>query len=143
MSGGDYRWHQKNNQAVGGTVNVNTTGATGTTSPISGGTGSASGAIFVQLLEVAVTTGATGVTWDFQGSSGSQSITGLVPVNTVGLTRFDFGPRGVQLTTGSNFQLVTSATGTAGVINWEGYKKYMGGTSVGTFSASGASGSTP
>lgn len=143
MAGGDYLWHQRIHQRVGGTITVNTTGSSGT-NVISGGTGTASGAIFVQKLSVIPTTGATGVTWNFNDSSGSTSISGLLPMDVApNPYQMDFGPRGVQLQTGASLQLVLSATGAAGVITWEGYKAYMGGTSVGVFPASGASGTTP
>lgn len=143
MSGGDYLWYQKTHQRVGGTIPVSVSGATGT-NIISGGTGTASGAIFVQKLAVIPTTGSTGVTWNFLDSSGSTSISGLLPMDVApNPYQLDFGPRGIQLPTGASFQLSTSATGAAGLITWEGYKAYMGGTSVGFFPASGASGTTP
>lgn len=143
MPVGDYLSYQSVNQAVGGTITVNTTGSSGT-NIISGGTGTASGAIFVQRLSVTPTTGSTGVTWSFVDSSGSTSITGLLPMDVApGPYQLDYGPRGVQLPTGASLQLVLSATGAAGIITWEGYKKYMGGTSVGFFPASGSSGSIP
>lgn len=143
MSAGDYEIHRKHNQRVQGTIVINSTGSY-TTGVISGATGSASGAIFVQIIDVQIATGATGVTWNFLDSSGANAIYGPLPMD-VAPNSFhkDFGPVGVQLTTGASVQLTTSATGAVGVIAWQGYKKYMGGTSVGNFLASGASGTTP
>lgn len=142
MAGGDYLWYRKVNQAVGGQISYGTTGVSGT-AVVTGGTGVASGALFIQHLEVIVTTGA-GVTWNFIDSSGSQTIAGSIDMTTAG-TRFpfDFGAVGVQLPTGASLQVSGSASGAAANVNWVGYRKYMGGTSVGAFPASGASGTTP
>lgn len=143
MSGGDYRWHRKINQGLGGTFAVGTTGATGT-NVVTGATGKTNFAIYVQILEVIPTTGSTGVTWNFLDSSGSTSITGLLPMDVApNPYRFDFGDAGIQLPTGASFQFATSATGAAGTIIWEGYMAYKGGASVGYTNASGASGTTP
>lgn len=143
MSAGDYEVHRKNNQRVGGTIPINSTGASGT-STLSGGTGSASGAIFVQTIDVEISTGATGITWSIIDSSGANSITGLLPMDVAPTSyKRDYGSVGLQLTTGASLQLVASASGPVGVITWQGYKRYMGGTSVGVFPASGSSGTTP
>ncbi len=141
MSGGDYVWHRKVNQAVGSSVSYGTTGVSGSV-VVTGGTGAASGAIFVQRIQGIVTTGAA-VTWGFTDSSGSQLITTAIDMSTAG-TRFDvdFGPVGKQLPTGASLQVSGSASGAAANVDWFGYRKYMGGTSVGFFPASGASGTT-
>lgn len=142
MSGGDYRWQRKVNQEVGGSISYGTTGVSGA-SVVNGGTGSASGAIFVQHLEVIVTTGAA-VTWNFIDSSGSQTVAGPIDMTTANVRfPFDFGDVGWQLPTGASLQVSGSASGAAANVRWIGYKKYMGGTSVGNFPASGASGSVP
>lgn len=142
MSGGDYRWQRKVNQEVGAQISYGTTGVSGTT-VVTGGTGSASGAIFVQHLEVIVTTGAA-VTWNFIDSSGSQTVAGPIDMTTANVRfPFDFGDVGIQLPTGASLQVSGSASGAAARVAWSGYKKYMGGTSVGVFPASGASGTTP
>lgn len=142
MSGGDYLWHRKVNQSVGSQIAYGTTGVSGSVI-VSGGTGVASGAIFVQHLEVIVTTGSA-VTWNFIDSSGSQTIAGPIDMTTAN-TRFpfDFGEAGFQLPTGASLQVSGSASGAAANVKWIGYRKYMGGTSVGVFPASGASGTTP
>lgn len=142
MSGGDYRWQRKVNQEVGGRISYTTTGVSGA-SVVSGGTGTASGAIFVQHLEVVVTTGA-GVTWNFIDSSGSQTVAGPLDMSTANVRfSYDFGDVGLQLPTGASLQVSGSASGAAANVQWVGYKKYMGGASVGFFPASGSSGSTP
>ena len=142
MSGGDYRWQRKVNQEVGGRVSYTTTGVSGT-SVVSGGTGTPSGAIFIQHLELIVTTGAA-QTWSLIDSSGSQVVAGPFDMTTANVSfSRDFGDVGFQLPTGASLQISGSASGAAGNLQWIGYKKYMGGTSVGFFPASGASGTTP
>jgi len=143
MSGGDYLWHRKVNGAVGSQVSYTTTGVSGT-AIVSGGTGAASGAIFIQHLELIVTTGSAGVTWSFIDSSGSQTIAGPFDMSTAN-TRYasDFGDAGFQLPTGASLQVSGSASGAAGNLKWIGYRKYMGGSFVPTTLASGASGTTP
>ncbi len=142
MSGGDARWQRKVNQEVGATIAYGITGVSGSI-VVSGGTGSASGAIFVQHLEVTVSTGAA-VTWNFIDSSGSRTVAGPIDMSTANVRfPFDFGPDGVQLPTGASLQVSGSASGASATVSWVGYKKYMGGTSVGVFPASGASGTTP
>ncbi len=139
MAGGDYRKYRGENQDVSVTTTVNSTGASGGQNII---TGVASGAIFVQrAMFVPTTTGA--VSWSLvDSSSGNPAITPLVSMTGSGYSQ-DYGSRGIQLTTGASLQLLASATGAAGFVNIEGYRKYMGGTSVGNFPASGASGTTP
>lgn len=142
MSGGDYRWQRKVNQEVGSRISYGTTGVSGT-AVVTGGTGVASGAIFIQHLEVVVTTGAA-VTWSFLDSSGSQVLAGPIDMTTANVRfPFDFGETGWQLPTGASLQVSGSASGAAANVQWIGYRKYMGGTSVGFFPASGASGTTP
>lgn len=141
MAGGDYLWHRKIHQGVGGYQVIGTTGVSGAV-VLSGATGTASGAIFVQRIRVLVTTGAA-VTWQFQDSSGF-AITPPLDMGAVNTPfQFDFGDRGQQLSTGASLQISGSASGAGAIVNWEGFKKYMGGTSVGVFPASGASGTTP
>lgn len=141
MSGGDYEWHRKINQRVGQTVSYGTTGVSGT-AVVSGATGVASGALFLQHVELVVTTGAA-VTWNLIDSSGSNTVAGPFDMTTAN-TSFsrDFGPNGVQLPTGASLQISGSASGAAGTLTYIGYRKYMGGTSVGV-TATGASGTTP
>ncbi len=75
-------------------------------------------------------------------STGTPALTPLISMTGSGYS-VDYGSRGVQLTTGASLQATLSATGAAGVITVEAYWKYGGGTSVGVFPASGASGSVP
>lgn len=143
MSGGDYVWHRKVNQGYVGSVAFGTTGVSGATV----GTilsGAASGAIHVQRGIVRVTTGSSGVTWQLQDGSTGSALKEPFDMSIAGVGfPFDFGDRGLQLTTGNSLVVSGSASGAAGVIDYEGYIKYMGGTSVGLFPASGASGTTP
>ena len=139
MAGGDYRKYRQENSDVSATSRINSTGA------VSGAvlaSGVASGAIFVQRATIVpTTTGA--VTWALTDtSSGTPAITPAISMTGSGYS-VDYGSRGLQLTTGASLQILPSATGAAGVITFEAYWKYMGGTSVGFFPASGASGTTP
>lgn len=133
MAGGDYRKYRQENQDVSAQIRINATGASGVLS-----TGVASGSIFVQKLSIVpTTTGA--VNWSVNDPT-SGAITPLVSMTGSGYS-VDYGSRGIQITTGASLTAVLSATGAAGLIEFEGYLKYTGGTSVGNFPASGASGS--
>ena len=139
MSGGDYVWHRKVNQDIGGFSAFGATGVSGNVTLVAA---QASGAIFIQRASVYVTTGSA-QTWQLQDSSGN-AVTPSLDMTTAGVPfTYDFGDRGIQLATGASLVVSGSASGAGGRINWEGYRKYMGGTSVGFFPASGASGTTP
>ena len=138
MAGGDYRKYRQENSDVSTTARINTTGSSGGLTLASG---VASGSIFLQRATIIpTTTGA--VNWSLTDSSGSLALTPLVSMTGSGYS-VDYGSRGVQLTTGGSLQATLSATGAAGLITTEAYWKYTGGTSVGNFPASGASGTTP
>lgn len=139
MAGGDYRKYRQENSDVSTTARINTTGSSGGLVLASG---VASGSIFVQRATIIpTTTGA--VNWSLTDtSSGTPAITPLISMTGSGYS-VDYGSRGVQLNTGASLQVTLSATGAAGVVTTEAYWKYGGGTSVGVFPASGASGTTP
>jgi len=143
MSGGDYRWHRKVNQAMGGTIVYGATGVSGT-AVVSGATGVTNFGIHVQIVDIHITTGASGVTWALLDSSGSNQIWGPLAMDLAGTSlHYDFGDAGVQLPTGASLQISGSASGVGATFTWEGYRAYKGGASVGNFLASGASGSPP
>ena len=139
MAGGDYRKYRGENSDVSATARINSTGASG---GLVLATGIVSGCIFVQRATIVpTTTGA--VTWALTDtSSGTPAISIAVSMTGSGYS-VDYGSRGVQLTTGASLQVLPSATGAAGVVTFEGYWKYTGGSSQGYSNASGASGTTP
>ena len=142
MSGGDYRWHQKINQAANTTLAIGTTGVSGAT-VLSGYTGASNFGFHIQIIDVHVTTGASGVTWSFMDSSGSNTIFGPLAMDTAGTPfHYDFGDRGVALPTGASLQISGSASGAGALVSIEGYRAYKGGASAGYSNASGASGTT-
>ena len=136
---GDYRKYRSENTDVSTTARINTTGSSGGLVLASG---VASGSIFLQRATIVpTTTGA--VSWSLtDSSSGTPALTPLISMTGSGYS-IDYGSRGVQLNTGASLQVTLSATGAAGVVSVEGYWKYGGGTAVGVFPASGASGSVP
>lgn len=96
-------------------------------------------AIVVQKLTFHETTESNGKTLTFQDDASTPVLLGKyfsvtaaagIPKSFVG----DYGPRGYQLTTGKNFDVVVSAAGMAGALHVEYYQKLVGpvGLALGT-----------
>ena len=77
--------------------------------------------IYIQKLHIEITT-ASATTWSFIDNA-SVPITRAVDVSTIGHVDIDFGPEGVPLTQANSFVLNVGATGAAGWITWEAYRK--------------------
>ena len=81
--------------------------------------------IFLQKAHVQITQASAGKSWQITGSDGLQ-LTGPFPTDTDGSHYdMDFGPKGVQLTAGTNLVLDVSLTGAAGQVTWEGYQRVV------------------
>lgn len=86
--------------------------------------------IFVQKLHIEVTTIAGAELWTFQDGAGIP-IVPSVSAAAIAHFDFDFGPDGVPCTEATAFVLnITGATGGAGWVTWEGFKKLTLGTPV-------------
>jgi hypothetical protein len=85
---------------------------------------SASHTIFVQRVIVYIKTNAA-QSITFQDSNGTPVVVARVTTSPGADTRwdFDFGPRGVPLTTGADLVASFSAAGLAGHMEWIGYQK--------------------
>lgn len=84
--------------------------------------------IYVQRIIVWISTDGTD-TWTFKDSTTGKEI---AVASSDDSTRwdFDFGDEGAPLTTGENFVVDVSATGSAGHITWYGYQRIPPGTAV-------------
>ena len=100
---------------------------------------SANHRVYVQKLTISITT-YSAKTWTFQDSAGtpvpiahiSMPAAAVVLPSESGTITFDFGPTGVALTLGKNFNMTMSAAGLAGVVHVEGYQKLEGAVAMGS-----------
>jgi len=84
--------------------------------------------IYIQNIHVQVTTD-NAATLTFQDTTGTPVIIAKTkPSPGVGPIVFDFGEEGRALPTGKGFNVLMSATGLAGDIHWEGYRKLTDGS---------------
>jgi hypothetical protein len=96
-------------------------------------------AIYIQKIAISVSTFAN-VTWTLQDDNGTPIIAafGTVPAagpsaqGDQGTVIFDYGPKGLKLTTGKNLDFLVSATGAAGQIHIEAYEKLETPMAVGS-----------
>ena len=83
----------------------------------------ASYTIYIQAIHVYITTDAA-QSWSFEDDATTPLQIFRVPTSPgVGNHSIDFGPEGIPLTEGKDFELDVSAAGLAGNIRWEGYSK--------------------
>ena len=81
--------------------------------------------LFIQKIHIEVTTLAASETWSFQDGAGTPvPFVPSVSAAAIAHFDFDFGPFGAPCTEATAFNLsIAGATGAAGWITWEGYKK--------------------
>lgn len=78
--------------------------------------------IYLQRIIISITTDAA-QTLTIQDTAGTPFVACSIPASP-GVSRwdFDFGPKGVPITTGKNLQAVFSAAGLGGHIEWRAYQ---------------------
>lgn len=79
--------------------------------------------IYVQRITVSITTSAA-QTLTFQDTAGTPVVIAQLPSSPGAYTRydFDFGPKGVPLTKGTNLQASFTGAGNGGHIEWRAYQ---------------------
>lgn len=88
-------------------------------------------ALFIQAISFSETTESNGKSLTFQDDSGTPIVLGKYNSITLagGVAKqvyLDFGPRGYQLGTGKNFDVIVSAAGIAGALHVEAYERLIG-----------------
>lgn len=91
----------------------------------------ASRALVIQRIEFDETTESNGKSLTFQDDSSTAVVLGkyFSVTAAAGISKrmvLDFGPRGYQLGTGKNLDVVVSAAGIAGALHIEAYEKLVG-----------------
>jgi hypothetical protein len=117
--GGDYQRYCQIYQDISGSYNVAVGGTTATLVTNSRSRDS----IFIQKLHIEVTAGAA-QTWTIRDTAGTP-INFVPSVSTTAIAHFDFdfGPKGISGTVGTNLELLISAAGAIGWVSWEGYQR--------------------
>lgn len=86
-------------------------------------------AVFIQRIAVAITTAAS-ANLQFIDSITSQSIFTAVGTPSIGAQEVDFGPEGLELTTGAGLVVLGTASGIAGSWHVEGYRRPAAGQAL-------------
>lgn len=79
--------------------------------------------IFIQKLRVNITTDAAQSASFEDTASTPLKIANIVASPGLGFQSWDYGPQGIQLSEGKNFNLNVSAAGLAMRVEWEGYMR--------------------
>ncbi len=134
---GDYFHFQRQHTRKTGSYEVATSDDFSSTAKQLVAVKSANHTLYLQKLEISITTYAA-KTWTFQDSSGTAVVNGVISiaaaaeahVSESGTIVLDFGPTGLALTKGKDFQLKNSATGAGGQVHWEMYEKIDGAVAL-------------
>ena len=122
----DYEGYRRFYQDVSGNLDAGPVDATLVTARNS------SHSLFLQKAHIQITGASAGKTWQLKDSAGVE-LTGPFATDTDGAHfDMDFGPKGIQLTQGSNLLFDVSAAGATGWVSWEGYQKLTAAVAAGS-----------
>ena len=112
-------WYRRVYQDISGSVTLSTSGDTQDLVA-----DKANETIFIQSYRIVITGASAGKTWTLKDKAGTPILVSPdVSTTTASEAHSELDARGMALTQGKGLQLVCSATGAAGHVEWTGYRK--------------------